>query len=335
MIQKKAILAINVDVQKNNKLISKKGLNMKTEDFKVTINGEEKTFTVRSPSLTDQREAQKVYNQAFTDAIKSKSVVRAKMDDLLEEQGLWNSDKQAEYTALQKELLEGERKLAQGGFALSDAKKLAIKMREVRNKIRELISVRTSLDNHSAEGQADNARFNYLVSVCVVYKDNDKKYFENLEDYMSRIDDPVALAGAQKLANMIYGLDNNFEKNLPENKFLRKYKFVNDNLRFIDKKGRTVDADGRLVDENGRYINEAGEFIDKDGNRVDADGEYLVDTQPFLDDNGNPIVVDEEKANETVVNKNNDTATTSNTLENTTDATKQNISASDVVSTSA
>lgn len=271
---------------------------MKTEDFKVTINGEEKTFTVRSPSLVDQREGQKVYNQAFTDAIKSKSVVRAKMDDLLKEQGLWNEEKQKEYSDLQKELLEGERKLAKGGIALSDAKKIALRMRDVRNRIRELISVRTSLDNHSAEGQADNARFNYLVSVCVVYKDNDKKYFESLEDYMSRSDDPVALNGAQKLANMIYGLDNNFEKNLPENKFLKKYKFVNDNLRFIDKKGRTVDSEGRLVDENGRYINEAGEYIDKDGNRVDADGEYLVDAQPFLDDSGNPIVLEEENKTE-------------------------------------
>ena len=277
---------------------------MKTEDFKVNIDGEEKTFSVRSPSLNDQREGQKVYNQAFTDAIKSKSVVRAKMDDLLEEQGLWNSEKQADYTRLQQELLEGERKLAKGGFALSEAKKLAVKMRSVRNQIRELISVRTSLDNHSAEGQADNARFNYLVSVCVVYKDNDKPYFAGLEDYMDRIDDPVAITGAQKLANMIYGLDNNFEKNLPENKFLKKYKFVNDDLRFIDKKGRTVDNEGRLVDENGRYINENGEFIDKDGNPVNADGEYIVDAEPFLDDDGKPVVVDEEvKAEESTENE--------------------------------
>jgi hypothetical protein len=283
---------------------------MKTEDFKVVVNGEEKTFTVRSPSLVDQREGQKVYNQAFTDAIKSKSVVRAKMDDLLEDQGLWNAEKQQEYSSLQKELLEGERKLAKGGFALSEAKKLAIRMREVRNKIRELISVRTSLDNHSAEGQADNARFNYLVSACVVYKDSDKKYFESLEDYMNRIDDPVALAGAQKLANMIYGLDNNFEKNLPENKFLKKYKFVNDDLRFIDKKGRTVDGEGRLIDEQGRYINEAGEFVDRDGNRVDADGEYVVDAQPFLDDDGNPVSFDEEKLATPIVTNNEEKSTT-------------------------
>ena len=267
---------------------------MKTEDITIEINGEKKVFTVKSPSLKEQREGQKVYNTAFTDAIKSNSVVRAKMDDVLEEQGLWNQEKQQKYTALQQQLIDGEKKLAKGGFSLTEAKKLALKMRQIRMEIRDLISVRTSLDNHSAEGQADNARFNYLVSACVVYKENDKPYFKDLADYMDRQDDPVALEGAQKLANMIYGLDNNFEKNLPENKFLKKYKFVNEDLRFIDKQGRTVDSEGRLVDENGRYIDNEGNFVDKDGNRVDADGEFIVDAQPFLDDEGNPVILEDE-----------------------------------------
>jgi hypothetical protein len=272
---------------------------MKTEDIKVEVDGEEKTFSARSPSLADQREAQKAYNTAFTDAIKSNSVVRAKMDDVLEDQGLWNKDKQKKYEKLQEELLEGEKRLAKGGFSLIEAKKLALKMRNVRLEIRDLISVRTSLDNHSAEGQADNARFNYLVSACVVYKENDKPYFKDLEDYMNRMDDPVALAGATKLAEIIYGLDNDFEKGLPENKFLKKYKFVNDDLRFIDKQGRTIDSEGRLVNENGRYIDEQGNFVDKDGNEVDKEGEYVVDAQPFLDDDGKPVVLEEDKKEET------------------------------------
>lgn len=267
---------------------------MKKEEIRVEVDGNEKIFVVRSPSLADQREAQKAYNTAFTDAIKSNSVVRAKMDDVLEDQGLWNKEKQKKYETLQQELFDGEKRLAKGGFSLTDAKKLALRMREVRLEMRDLISVRTSLDNHSAEGQADNARFNYLVSVCVVYKENDKPYFKDLEDYMNRQDDPVALAGAQKLATIIYGLDNDFEKNLPENKFLKKYKFVNNDLRFIDKQGRTIDSEGRLVNEDGRYIDADGNFVDKDGNRVDEDGEYLVDSQPFLDDDGNPVIIEEE-----------------------------------------
>lgn len=268
---------------------------MKTKTFKVTIDNNEKEMLVRSPSLNDQREAQKIYNQAFTDAIKSKSVVRAKLDDLLQDQGLWNNEKQAKFSALQKELLDGEKRLAKGGFSLNEAKDLAIKMKGVREEIRDLISVRTSLDNHSAEGQADNARFNYLVSVCLVYNDTKQPYFNSMEEYLNRAGEEVALLGAQNLANMLYGLDNNYESNLPENKFLKKYKFIDDKLRLVDKKGRLIDAEGRLVDEEGRYIDENGNYIDKYGNRVDADGEYVVEPQPFLDENGNPVLLEEEK----------------------------------------
>ena len=271
---------------------------MKTKTFKAVVDNVEKEFLVKTPSLTDQREAQKVYNQAFTDAVKSKSVVRAKLDDLLQDQGLWNDEKQAKFTSLQRELLDGEKRLAKGGFSLNEAKDLAIKMKTIRDEIRDLISVRTSLDNHSAEGQADNARFNYLVSVCVVYNDTKQPYFSNMEDYLNRATDTVAILGAQNLANMLYGLDNDYESGLPENKFLKKYKFVDDKLRLIDKKGRLIDADGRLIDESGRFIDESGNFIDKYGNRVNEEGDYVVEPEPFLDDDGKPIVLEEDKKDE-------------------------------------
>lgn len=280
---------------------------MKTEEFKIKKEDKDVSLVVRSPSLSDQREAQKAYNQAFTDAIKSNAVVRAKLDDVLEEQGLWNKEKQVKFTELQQQILDGEKRLAKGGFSLKEAKNLAMEMKKTRDEIRELISVRTSLDNHSAEGQADNARFNYLVSACVVYKDNNEKYFKNLEDYINRADDPAALLGAQKLANMIYGLDNNFEKNLPENKFLQKFKFVDDKLRLIDKNGRLVDSEGRLVDAEGRFIDEAGNYVDKFGNRVDKDGEYVVEFQPFLDEDGNPVVLEDEKKSEPTPEPTNET----------------------------
>ena len=267
---------------------------MKTKTFKAKVDGVEKEFLVRTPSLNDQREGQKVYNQAFTDAIKSKSVVRAKLDDLLKDQGLWNDEKQAKFTELQKDLSEGEKRLAKGGFSLNEAKDLAIKMKSIRDEIRDLISVRTSLDNHSAEGQADNARFNFLVSVCVVYNDTKQPYFNNMEDYLNRSTEDVALEGAQNLANMLYGLDNDYEANLPENKFLKKYKFVDKELRLIDKKGRLIDEEGRLVNEEGRFIDEEGNLIDKYGNRVNEDGDYVVEEQPFLDEDGNPILLEDE-----------------------------------------
>lgn len=268
---------------------------MKTKLFTTKIDNQDKEILVKTPSLNDQREAQKVYNQAFTDAIKSKSVVRAKLDDLLKDQGLWSDEKQAQFNLLQKEILEGEKRLAKGGFSINEAKDLAISIKAKRDEIRELISVRTSLDNHSAEGQADNARFNYLVSVCVVYNDSKEPVFKDMEDYLNRSTEEISLLGAQNLANMLYGLDNDYESNLPENKFLKKYKFVDDQLRLVDKKGRLIDADGRLIDSENRFIDEEGNFVDKFGNRVDKNGDYIVEAEPFLDEDGKPIILDEVK----------------------------------------
>jgi len=262
---------------------------MKTRTFNATINNNEVTLLVRAPSLQDQREATKVYNTAFSDALKAKAVVRAKLDDLLVEQGLWDDKKQFEFTSLQSQILDNERKLAKGGIPLSEAKKVALEMKKLREDLRDLIGVKTNLDTHTAEGQADNARFNYLVSACTVYNDTKRPYFNSYDEYLNKATDPVAILAAQNLAGMLYGLENDYEEKLPENKFLKQYKFVDDKLRLINKDGKLVDEDGRLIDESGRFINDKGEFVDKEGNLVSQEGDYVLEFKPFLDDNGNPV----------------------------------------------
>ena len=272
---------------------------MNTDTFTLFVDGKDEQFLIKSPSLADQRESQKIYNQAFSDAVKSGCIVRARLDDLLKEQGLWDDNKQIKFNTIQQELLDYEKTLARGGINLKTAKEIAIKMKTLREDLRELISVRTNLDNHTAEGQADNARFNYLISSCLVYYHNkDKKYFKDYAEYLSRASEPVAIKAAQVLANMLYGLDNDYEKKLPENKFLTNYKFVDDKLRLVNDKGQLVDGEGRLIDQNGRFINEEGKYVDKNGNPVDENGDYLLEFKPFTDDNGNPIIENEEKKDE-------------------------------------
>lgn len=268
---------------------------MNIDTFVISIDNKETSFTLKSPALQDQREAQKIYNQAFSDAVKSGCIVRARLDDLLKEQGLWDDAKQIKFNSIQQQILDNEKILAKGGIALKSAKETAMKIKNLREDLRELIAVRTNLDNHTAEGQADNARFNYLISCCLVYSDNkDKKYFKDYAEYLTRAAEPVAIKAAQVLANMLYGLDNDYEKKLPENKFLIKYKFVDDKLRLVNDKGQLVDIDNRLIDEDGRYINETGQYVDKNGNLVDENGDYVTDFKPFTDDNGNPIVEQED-----------------------------------------
>lgn len=268
---------------------------MSEDSFIMTIEGKKTEFFVRLPSFKDQREAQKIYNQAFSDAVKSGCIVRGRLNDLLKEQGLWDDQKEMKLNNMQHQLTAMEQTLAKGGISLQRARGTALEIRKMRDDVRTLIASRTNLDNNTAEGQADNARFNYLVSVCLVYSENKKPYFDSYEQYLNKSADPVAIKAAQILASRLYGLDDDYEKNLPENKFLKQYKFVDEELRFINKEGKLTDVDGRLVDENGRYINEKGEFVDKDGKRVDDEGEYIIEFKPFLDDDGKPVVNEEEK----------------------------------------
>ena len=268
---------------------------MDDNTFKVIKDGVEVELLVKSPSPKNTRESQKAYNRAFTDALNSGSIVRARLDDVMKEQKLWNDKQEQQYQTIQKKLLDNERVLAKGGIPLSQAKTYAIEMQKLREELKELITEKTTLDAHTAEGQADNAKFNFLVSACVVYKETNQPFFEGYEDYLKRAVEPAAIIGAQKLANMLYGLDDDFEKNLPENKFLHEYKFVDDNLRPIDSDGRLVDHEGRLIDEYGRFIDKDGNRVDIDGNPLDDEENYKLEFSPFLDDNGKPI--DNDKSN--------------------------------------
>jgi len=257
---------------------------------KVEIGGKEVELAVLRPNAKQRQEAQKVYNRAFREAVESGAILRAKIENVMREQKLWDDAKEIELRKLQSAIGEKERKVRSGGIKLSEARDMAIQLRRDRAELRGLNAERMSLDNNSAEAQADNAQFNYWVSACTVHANDGKPYFKSHEEYLTKEDDPAIGPAASALAKIIYNLEDDYEKKLPENQFLVKYKFADETLHLVDKQGRKVDADGRLVDENGRYINEAGQFVDREGALVDTEGNFIVDEKPFLDDEGNPIV---------------------------------------------
>ena len=273
------------------------------EDRKAIVgkdrDGNNVTIDVLRPNAKHLRTAQMEYNKAFRDALESGALLRQKLDQYMTSQGLWNEEKEKKYQEINKEILELERRLKGGGIKLRSAKRLAIKMREKRDEFRELISERTAMDGNTAEGQADNARFNSLLIQCLVEEDTDDPLFDTLESYDKKAAEPYVISGAGQLAQMMYNLDPDYDNNLPENKFLRDYKFADKSNRLINKEGNLVDEDGRLINEDGRFINESGGFVDIDGNPLDEDGDYLLETKPFLDDEGNPVTLEETENTET------------------------------------
>ena len=73
-------------------------------------------------------------------------------------------------------------------------------MRVKRVQLRVVISERTDYESNTAEGQAENARFNSLVSSCTVYNDTGKPVFNSMDDYLNRSTEEAAAQAATERA---------------------------------------------------------------------------------------------------------------------------------------
>jgi hypothetical protein len=244
---------------------------------------EGKEYVIRPANAQASVEAQKVYNRAFKKAIEEGAILKKSLEDHMRRQGLWDDSKQEEYEALLKRSADIEYKIKSGFYKkASQLREKGIELKKIRNELSSLLMVRNSMDANTADGQADNERFFYLITACVFDYETQKPVYTSLEDYHDKSETSLAIKSAAEFANYAYGLEDNFEDGLIENKLLKKLGLLNDKGQLTNKHGQRVDLDGNL-------LNEEGSRIDKDGNRIDINNNPLldddvIDTLEFEDD---------------------------------------------------
>jgi len=257
--------------------------------FTVEKDGKKLNLAVIRPSVQVQQKGQMIFAKAFAEGVKSGVILKSELTAQIRERKLWDEAKQAEYETIQARIAKNEdivRGRVKEAATLSQGKSAAIQLRMDREAIRDLLRERVNLDANTVEGQADNQRFNYFVSVCTVNPDTKVPYFKDLEDYMTRENDPAVFAAQKAFANLYYGIDPDADKKEPENQFLLKYKLCDDELHLIRKDGKRVDALGRLVDNEGYFINEEGKRVNSEGKLVTEEGTPVdvPETFEFVDD---------------------------------------------------
>jgi hypothetical protein len=234
---------------------------------------EGKDYVIRPANAHAGVEAQKVYNRTFKKAIEEGAILKKSLEDHMRRQGLWDDAKQEEYEGLLKKSADIEYKIKSGQYKkASQLREKGIELKKLRNELSSLLMVRNSMDSNTADGLADNERFFYLVTACVFDYETQRPVYTSLEDYHEKADSDLAVRCATEFANYAYGLEENFENSLIENKLLRKLGVLNEKGQLTNKQGQRVDLDGNL-------LNEDGSRIDKDGNRID------INNNPVIDDN--------------------------------------------------
>ena len=255
----------------------------KSREVEVNVDGKKTKIIVKKPSGSissrGTRLAAKVWNECVADGIMTKQELK----EFMNKRGIWSEEKDKSEENLSNEIAELERKLAFGSgkggrIKASAGKAIAIEIREKRIELRDLISERLSLEGNTAEALSENAKFDLLVASCT-YNENGEKVYNSLEDYDQNSDDEIAFAAASAMAQMLYSLDKNFELSLPENQFLKKHHFTNDDGSLVNDKGELIDLDGRRINEFGHFLNDKGERVDKDGHLLDDAGRYITTVQ--------------------------------------------------------
>jgi hypothetical protein len=240
---------------------------------KVEYNGQ--VLYVKKPGYKELSEAKLHSARVFNQARISNAMMKAQLWDYMRVQGIWNDDRQKELDSIVTFINESVTELDKGKNGkyktLSDARKVALDIRVARVVQRNLLSQYTELEGLTIEGLSEQANFDYLMSLCIYNEDGSRK-FSTVEEYFETSGDDIIRLCANELSYFVYNnLDKNWESKLPENKFLAKYKFVDDKLRLIDENGKFVNRDFKLVDEAGELIEKEAEAPKEDFLEFDND----------------------------------------------------------------
>lgn len=235
-------------------IVNKREFTVEKDDGKVDLVALRPTQEIKNKAEVERAKAWSLY-------LKEGVILEATLWDTLRKLNLWDNEKENQLKKIDESLTECEQmlpdvngKVKKKGVTLTQAREAAIKMRINRMARVQLLTEYTKYKNNTCEGKAESDKFNFLVSQCIVHADTKKPYFASLKDYLDKADQPDTEKAAYEFSVLYYNYDPDFDKNLPENQFLLKYKMCRDDLSLIDKDGDLVDLAGKKVDENGELL---------------------------------------------------------------------------------
>jgi hypothetical protein len=244
--------------------------------------GQEIKLIVKRPNGENIKKAKIHQSNVFTDAITNNVLSRDRLLEYLKEQSIWDDDKEKKVVELSNAIRALEKQLPKL-TKTSLIRDKCLELSNLRSKQLEALAARRRHDEFTAEAQAENSYFDFLVSECTLNEKGDR-VFKDLDDYYARANEQVAADAATELSNLLYGLNKDWQSSLPEFKFLKKHGLIDDLGRLVNKKGDFVTKDWQKVNDKGQLINDDGHPVDIDGNLVDDDGNIIVEEVEVEDD---------------------------------------------------
>lgn len=260
---------------------------MKRKDFDIVEDsGKTIKLSVRFPLQEDYETSERIYAGKIASLVRESGgkrlLLRSQVNDFLKSAGIWSEEDEKQVEKINKEIDAMLNKLRQGGKKASEGRQICIDIMDKRKEVVKINSKKQIFDDTTIESIAENERLDYLIYACTVYAETGNNYWESFEDMKN---DKLSQAYQKAMVaayDVIFNVNAEFEKNLPENKWLIKYNFVDNELNYIDRKT------GKKVDKNGNPVEQLEKEIKRQIDNLQGD---IKEEQPFVDDEtGQPIV---------------------------------------------
>ena len=253
--------------------------------LKVPVGDEmvEKTFIVKPPNAKIVKASEVFRAKMWRKHVVEDGIMcKKEMVEFMRDKGIWGEEEEKLESQILLRLFTLERQLFLGDgkkeLKLSEGQTIAEEMQILRLQLRGLIAERMKLEENTAENLAENAKFDFLVAHCCFEKETGNKAFRDLEDYLNKSAEDWAFELAQAMGVMLFGIDEQYNEKLPENKFLK------DN-GIVDEEGFYKYVNGKMIirDSEGNLLNDKGEKVDSEGNLLDENGNYVASVK-YVDD---------------------------------------------------
>lgn len=265
---------------------------MQSKDFTVIEeNGKEVLLSIKIPEYEDIEESDRVYAAKVSELIKEstnkrKILLRRDLDKFLKDGGFWTDEDEKNIDGLQRDIDILLTKMKKGGSKLSDGRKWAIQTMDKRREIVRIMDKKRLFDDSTVEAMAENEKNDYLIYCSTVYVSNGDRYWMSFEDMKNDKLSNTYRKASVAAYEVFYNINPELEKNLPENKWLKRYGFIDDDLNYVDRKTK------KIVDKNGQPVEEIKKAIEKQYENLQGD---IIEDSPYIDDETNEPVVVEQK----------------------------------------
>ena len=189
---------------------------------------EDKVYVVKKPSQKEINSAKKFSSIKFREYVQDGMILRDELDRVLQDRNYWTEEKKKELKQV-TEKIEANIEELKKKLSKEKKKEVAIQTKYLRVAFNILSSQQNEVFKHTVESRVDDDYFDFLVSERV-FTESGEKVYASFDEYQERSTETLAIKAANKLAEMVYGLDPDWQEKLPENEILKELDLLDEDL---------------------------------------------------------------------------------------------------------